>query len=310
MRILAFPPCAAPLGGQQTVSLGETTRLVPPRTSAPARPRSLPAKFLIVLTVGLLGAAVTERASADLIAYDQFVGYDAGQLVGQGKGFGWADAWEGNTNFTVSDSGGLTHGALPGLTDGGGASTGSTNGGVWRDLETPLPGVGTYYFGFLMKASGNAHNAVLGLDENGDGSGNIAYGGSWNSESYWCLAEKDGTGYSHSNTFIPETSNTTLFVMVLYLKASGQDIAVLYVDPANAARLAQMHNAERYYANDFGQVSTVRAGLNINGPNDSFVFDEIRIGTNPEDMFSVIPEPGTLSLLALGGLAVLRRRRR
>ena len=93
--------------------------------------------------------------------------------------------------------------------------------------------------------------------------------------------------------------------------ASGSDEAVLYVNPADADTFASMHNANRVYTNDFGHVSRVTASVyNMGGSVGSFVFDEIRIGTTPEDMFSVIPEPATLAMLALGGLAVLRRRRK
>jgi len=245
-----------------------------------------------------------------LIAYDQFVGYDPGQLVGQDKGFGWADAWGGDTDYTVSDSAGLTHGALPGVTYGGSARTGSTSGAIRRDLATPLSTPGTYYFGFLLKAAGNAHNAVLGLDEGENTSDNLAYGGAWNSRAFWRLAQKDGSAYSDHNTFVRETANTTLFVMVLELKSSGQDRSKLYVNPANAAGLSNVPQAEHFYTNDFSQVATVRAGLtNQSTSVGSFVFDEIRIGTQAADMFSLIPEPGTLASLALGGLVALRRRR-
>ena len=303
-------PCVAPLGGRQTVSFTETTHSVPPRRSARARSGPLPEKFLIVLMVGLLGAAGTEPASADLIAYDQFVGYDAGQLVGQGKGSGWGDVWENRTEYGVSDSDGLTHSSLSGVTAGGSASTGTAGGGVWRDLATPPASPGTYYFGFLMKASGNAHNAVVGLVENDDGTGNILYSGSWNSQATWRMAERDGADYSDRDTHIAETGNTTLFVVKLYLRATSPDSAALYVNPADAAALSAAPNAEYSYVRDFSQVSMVRAAVvNQGASNGSFIFDEIRIGTEAADMFSTVPEPMSLALLALGGLVTVLRRR-
>ena len=310
MTIGAFLSCMNRLGGQRNSHSPQIRRTLSPRTLLPTRASSASGKLPIALAVGLLAAAVAGEASADLIAYDQFVGYDAGQLVGQGKGFGWANAWQGDTDYTVSSSGGLTHGYLPDVTDGGSASTGSAGGSVSRDLGTPITSPGSYYFGFLMKASGNAHNAYLGLVENGDGTGNLLYGGSWNSNSTWRLAKRDGSSYWDRDTHVAETANTTLFVLKLYMSASGTDASSLYVNPANAAVLSGTPNAYYTFTHDFGRVSTVRAGLsNRTGATGSFIFDEVRIGTEAGDMFSEVPEPTSLALLAVAGLALWKRRK-
>ena len=260
-------------------------------------------------------ALVATTTQAELLAYDQFTGYTDGVLNGQGQGFGWSGNWSGNGNPTVSNTGGLTDGALP--VAGGGASTGTdtTNGtwvGITRTLANPITTSGTYYFGYLIQqpVDGAHHNLLRLQDASAD---HWAAGGSWNDSSQWQLVRKDGSGsaFGSENTGVNETANVTHLVIKFELNTSGNETISLYVDPIDAAALSVAGDASYTYSTQWSDISKVNAARNIQSGNvGNMAFDEIRIGTEAADMFSVIPEPGSLALLGLGGLLVASRRRR
>ncbi|MFC1463013.1 hypothetical protein ACFLQU_05335 [Verrucomicrobiota bacterium] len=247
-----------------------------------------------MFALALVALTLATSAHAELMAYDQFTDYTDGNLVGQGQGSGWgANKWvdigDGDT-VSVSNSLGLTNSALPGLSAGGGAMTGTASGdlaGVKRNLETALL-TGTNYFGFIMQVTNSPYHAAFAID---DGiSQCVAYGGIWDAQGTWQLARKDGAGWGRINTGIAVTTDPTFFVIKLELGAT--DTARLFVNPANAAALAGAGDASYTYGQQFSQSGPALPAFwrQDNGGNTgNFTIDEIRFGTEAEDMFSAIP---------------------
>jgi len=95
------------------------------------------------------------------------------------------------------------------------------------------------------------------------------------------------------------------------------DALAVWLDPADLADLgapdAQGYGVVRYQWPDFGDLLTLDELELRWRPQPapfSFSFDEFRLGTGRASVLPLIPEPATLTLLALGGLGLLARRRR
>jgi hypothetical protein len=269
---------------------------------------------LCFLLVGI-GLMVGSPAQAALVAYDQFVGYNNGVLTGQGKGFGWDNNWSGGLADTST---GLSYGSLP--TAGGKALTANSTSqysGFNRNLASGLTN-GTYYAGWLaQKGTSNPDQLWLSLDTSNvlDRIG----AGIWPSSSTtWRLIRRDSSSWGDLDTQVNISNDTTFFVMKLDLQAGGADTARVFINPTSAGDLTN-GNADQTYtfggtgiANPLVRVAFSRRTPNPGTATDQVAFDEFRLGTEAEDMFSeitVIPEPVSL-LTGLAGLTLIAVRRR
>ena len=95
------------------------------------------------------------------------------------------------------------------------------------------------------------------------------------------------------------------------------DALAVWLDPADIADLgdpdAEGYGVVRYNWPNFGDLLTfdqLELRWRPQPAPFSFTFDEFRLGTGSASVLPVIPEPATLSLLALGGLGLLAKRRR
>lgn len=251
---------------------------------------------------------------AAIIAYDQFSGYSSGLIAGQGQGSGWSGSWSsGATNDSYITTG-LTH-PLGGVGQSGdaveiGANTsadGTVN--ISRALASTISAVGTYYFSFLINITDNPNNAGLVL---ADADTDRLYVGSWNGQggnTEWRLTKYDGS-YVGQNTGINDTAGTTFHLVVRFeLKSGSNDVADLFINPANAAALAGASDATVSFA-DFSQIGNITISRNNSSTADgSFIMDEVLIATQASDVFAPIPEPHVALLGGLGALLLLRRKR-
>jgi len=98
----------------------------------------------------------------------------------------------------------------------------------------------------------------------------------------------------------PTTTNPTasLYVGEIQFGASDSDTLLSAINPTSSAQLTTAQGP--------GNFSFDR--LQFEGLGDA-QFDEFRVGTTFADVASV-PEPASLGLLAVGGVALLARRRR
>ncbi len=299
------------------------------------------ASVLLVLVAGTAGAAV--------VASDDFNSYNAGSLSGQGaSGGGWDAGWAGSTNdITVITTGGLSYDA-GGVTISGGDNAvqlvDDASGAIdlaTRNLGTAQNG-SDYYIRYLINwkagSMGNQDRVTTSVNAYRD-----LGGGSKSNESTEAWAGFDwdngidklifGDTHQGSGT-VPVYSDVDVVVGETYL------LVMRYrKDPDGAYFNGTTYNTyNRYNRMDFwvnpdstdtGETPdfsieyplttvpkcdtfdgiTFEAHSSLDVGSDVVLMDEYVIGTTWADVVPV-PEPATMTLLALGSVAMLKRRRR
>jgi hypothetical protein len=239
---------------------------------------------------------VSERAAAELIAYEPFDYAASAPLVDANGGFGFASAWAaGGFNAKRFDLFQVAPGALeyPGLATKGtthvqAEATAQGIGGLGRALLKPLgTESGTYYLSFLHRPDGDAEYGSIVL---GTGQGNeLAIGKSSSTGEYY-ISNRGGVGRILSG--VPGEVGKTRLVVVKMEFLDGPDRFTLYMDPVPG---------EAEPANGF-----VKEDLDLKFADKLFLYsraawsvDELRLGTTWED---VTPAgSATLGGAAVGG---------
>lgn len=257
---------------------------------------------------------------------------------------GWtgagSTAWSSGTANLQADAVGLDYTPLTSLALGypaGGKGkyiASSTNAfrAANRRMDNYTP-ENTYYMSFLVNPGGsflatggrdgyaltgftnfingaNAFNNVAGAGEvfglmagfkgNGDGTANLI------------IRHRGLSEDNEDVALLANVANETYYVVArLDVNASGiQEAVTFWVNPTNLTSEANA-TATAAATGTFASLSMDlnnridRTSLVTTNWARSYFWDENRLGT---DFFSVVPEPSTMALLALGGLALLRRR--
>jgi hypothetical protein len=248
-------------------------------------------------------ALTAGHASAAILAYDGFT-YTTGDLTGENGGSGWGGAYTDSGNSTVADAAGLAGGLLvtsPGsvrTADGGTATTLNFRslGTVLGDDETET------WVSFLARRNGNTSTALFAgvsfYNSNGNAAadGEISFAPFNGGNPYaWRILDLGITQSTNSTaTVAPDV--TDLIVARIVWNAPdasiggpfspGNDAVYLFVNPdlgmgtpltsqASAARNAAITNIDK---------------VRIAGQNGvDFSFDELRLGSNYDDVTPTIP---------------------
>jgi len=107
-------------------------------------------------------------------------------------------------------------------------------------------------------------------------------------------------------------TSTYQIVLKLDVNASGTDTLTGWYATNNAASLTQGLAAtavETWTGASSLSYFALQSHTTVND-NRTVYFDEMRLGTTLADVTTIVPEPSTIGLLLLGGILVLRMRRR
>ncbi len=278
--------------------------------------------FLIVLCVA--GAA-----NAAIIAQESF-SYTAGQaLQGQGSADSqWAGAWSGpavEADMTIV-SGGLSYNADGVVINGGATAVQVIDGTIagfnseTRSLASN-PTDSVLYIRFLMKSdttSWSRDTACFRLTGiYGSGHKNIAELGYGDAAASPNNFTGDLQASKSANFGVPISSGDTHLVVAklwvdstLGVSADRYNTMDVWIDP-NLAGTTGYVGTSVATATGFpgpGSIDGISLSRSSLEASDVVVFDEYVIGQTWGDV--VVPEPTTMILMSIGGLAILRRRSR
>ena len=261
----------------------------------PSSSRTMALRTLCAAAAVLFGAGPALGAVLASESFEYDISTDA-SLSGKGSaGSGWGGPWDTNSSTIVDVSGDpLSANGYSGGDQACQIAYGNENGR--RAFDTTLqPDESEVWLSYLLRwASGsdgegervwvfnttnNWDHYVMGVDsQSGDGDDFVI-----------------SSGYGNTATGGPEyTVGDTVMIVG---RATGSQVD-LWVNPTGPSDTPDVTHDDGW--NDWPGI-----GLTNRQNDDTFLVDRIVIGESFQD---VVPEPATAALLALGGLAMLRRR--
>jgi hypothetical protein len=293
-----------------------------------------PKSLLVLGACVAFTAGLTPNASATLIAYEPFnytVGTEIGGLSG---GMGFTGAWGGyNATALPAGSSMVQSGSLSvaGVPTSGNSVLFSGVGGTAQFARTFANAAGTdgtsLYFSFIGQRLGDAQDPIVNgsnqfprgvnvglfdVEATADGGAErVAIGNSSNATvNEWSIIPKGSGGNRVGAGLSYDTAAWAVVRIDFHGDSTVADDVYLWLNPnPNSEPSTASAVASSIGGFDYSNVDTLRpfiGGLSGASPAGQLLVDEIRLGTTYADM-SVVPEPGTIGLAALGGIALLFR---
>lgn len=280
--------------------------------------------------MGLLGlilaAAITApRTQAAVMMHDSFESYPIGQLEDNSGnvpagGLGWAGNWNvldtARANVQVIDQG-LSYAAGGIAINGGSKSMLVANGtaldiSAKRPIASPAATPSTVYLRLLYRETARVDPAddfiQIGFDDAAADNPNISLLASKNNTIDPDFGVRFNTSAADT-TFLGAgipLNTTYLLVLKTTRNANGNYVSpVLYVNPTSLIE-SENPSITKVGTSAITNITDllIRRARTENG--DRWLLDEIAIG---ESWSAVVPEPASLSIIGLGALGLLRRRR-
>ncbi len=284
----------------------------------------------------VLGLAVT---SAQAGLYEGFSpdDYTLGQSIDDGDG---GTGWDGQKWFIGTSSGGVDAVAVtvdPGLGGGYGLFTDSNTVDVHRsDPERAFPtpythtGDSEFWFSFMVAASqwDDANPAELSTRLKLEATGLDADGDANSIDMQFGIDSSVDLGIRNNNTKktvslddsgfdTPDDGSATWFIGKVVMNETASDTVRYWINPSDDLSTYDYDSGDLTFvmdtdgdggtaeSADVSEFSSVRIFHSNDASNA--IWDELRFGTT---LGEVVPEPTTMALVGLGGLAGLIRRRR
>jgi hypothetical protein len=252
----------------------------------------------------IAGLVITQELKATVIFSDNFNGYNNGALVGQG---GWLQTSTSTVNPLQVNSGVLSvgntgqdaysaFGSAVSTTAGGSMFIGldldvtaaASTGDYFLHVGSTVGGTSGFYDKIWVKSSGSGF--VLGSQDN---NGTVTYG----------------------TTVLSLGTDYRLVTEEDFVTGAANDTFAFYVDPTdtsvaanNTAYLTATWSGTTAEASSYAEIN-IRQGTATAAATETV--DNLVVGTAFSDV-SAVPEPSTMAMAALGGVAwlvALRRRK-
>lgn len=283
----------------------------------------------LAMAVALLAlvAVAAAPAKAALLGYDGFETYTAGQaLAGKNGGLGFTAAWASNSQPVVSNASlQYVNGQL--AVDGGSKAVKVFGPGETLNVDNIAnrrfaTQTGPVYWSLLFRvddATGDNDfiQFILSNDTDHDNSGSYGYRRKADpNTTQGFFARVRSTSDQTYNTSQYATTGQTYFLVGKFFPVGASYAQTdLWVNPTTAT---EPTGPSDYWLHAWTQKDSQTNNLAyflirtaFYESNQSFTFDELRIGTSYADVVTAVPEPSTALLFAAGvvaGLFVLRRR--
>lgn len=265
-------------------------------------------RFAVAVVVGAF-CILLSKSEAATLAYEGF-DYSAGSLDTLNGGFGWGGAWTASATATsagsISYTGVSTTGivATASFSSGGTRAldtSGSGNFAAYIDSNGDIGADGTSLWFSLLAADNSSlprvwrvlrDGAVVAAIGDGAGNSNI-----WNIASGNVLNGDTPTGVA--------TTPPSFLVGRIDFGTANADTIYFWANPTVASG-TPLDSAATTVT---GNVAFDTLAWSVGGPSVSYV-DEYRFGEDFDSVVTTIPvpEPGTITLLALGAAGLLARR--
>lgn len=269
--------------------------------------------LVAALTVCLLAGG----ALADLLAYEGFNYGGETQLTGKDGGSGFNGAWTSATSFNEITGTGqsLTMSNLHFTPKGDHLLGTNYQHDIWSTAERPLASTATvdfdqegqFFVSMLIQRPTETHAkaALRGLNSQGDQLWRFEIASGYNVPFVGI-----GSGpydYADDGSFRMAVGVTYFMVAKIETHEIASDTISLKLYLSDDT--IDIEEPDTWNANVSTEVSGVFSTLRVDlGRDYVTALDEIRIGTTWESV--VVPEPAAMSLLALGGAVIVKRRKK
>lgn len=232
-----------------------------------------------------LGMATVSAPARGALTVSEPFSYPDGALAAQNGGTGFNTAW-GNAN---GDTAGGTHTVTNGTVN-------DVSGNIFRGLTSSFPASGTLWMSLDFQRSSGSYDGISLFT----GTSEKFLVGAVNSDATWDLGKNGSSSGGSSSTVSNATLKTGILRFTLDSGSNGS--ASLWVGSGQGTVDVSGAPAATLTGLTLTGINTVRLGT-----SGSQIIDNLQFGDTAADVGGV-PEPGAIGIIALAGLAFLRRR--